>query len=110
MTSPVHLFPRGELGEKKYMQSILTLARILGWETHHVFDSRYSSAGWPDIEMVRPPRHVYAEIKLDGTRLDPEQEKIIGLLRLCPQLEVYVWRPSDWPEVQKILARSYVRP
>lgn len=100
-------FPRGELGEKKYLQSIATLARILGWEVHHEFDSRYSSAGWPDLELVRPPRHIRAEVKVHGGHLEPEQERILGLLRQCPGTETYVWWEQDWPDIQRILSRGY---
>ena len=53
--------------------------------------------------FCQPPRLVFAELKREGGKLTPEQEKWIGLLRLVPGVETFVWRPADWPSIVEIL-------
>jgi hypothetical protein len=31
------------------------------------------------------------------------QRRWLDLLEGCPAVEVFVWRPSDWPAVQEVL-------
>lgn len=94
--------------EKEFLASILTLAHILGWETHHEHDSRRSSEGWPDLELVRDGRHIRAECKTETGELTKDQSRVLNKLRQCQGLEVYIWRPSDFRTIQQILSRGYV--
>lgn len=91
--------------EKSFMARVVQYARLCGWEVHHEFDSRRSSDGWPDLQLVRAERYVLAELKREGEKPRPEQERILELLRRVPGLEVYVWSPSSWPEIIRILGR-----
>ena len=61
--------------------------------------------GKPDLELVRPPRVIFAELKLEDGRLSREQASRIARLKACPGVEVYTWRPRDWPDIVRILAR-----
>ena len=76
---------------------------LTGWQWYHTGDSRKSNAGFPDLVMVRE-RVVYAELKKQSGKVSPEQQVWIDALRAAGE-EVYVWRPSDWDEICKILAR-----
>src|SRR6266536_6486891 len=58
-----------------------------------------------DLELLRPPRVIFAEVKAAGGRLTVEQAARIARLRACPGVEVYTWWPQDWPDVVRILAR-----
>ena len=58
-----------------------------------------------DLELVRPPRVIFAEVKVDGGRLTDEQAARIARLRECPGIEVYARWPRDWPDVVRVLAR-----
>jgi len=63
--------------------------------------------GWPDLTLVRPPRIVFAELKAEDGHLLPEQRRWLDILDDCGQ-EVYLWRPSDFDEIQQILTLGHV--
>lgn len=89
--------------EKHFTARVRRRAEILGWTVHHTLDSTGTRAGEPDLRMVRPPRYVLAELKSEHGRVTAAQREYLALLRQCPQLEVYVWRPSDEQEIWKTL-------
>jgi hypothetical protein len=91
------------MSEKGFAATLKELAVMLGWEWFHVYDSRRSAAGWPDVTLVRPPRLIIAELKTDDGRLTPAQEKWLALLKCVPGISVFVWRPRDWPKIVEIL-------
>ena len=122
------------LSEYRYQWRIVQYAILAGWDVWHdsatnaplscrscarlSLRSRFAcpSCGRPsaeirnpkgklDLELVRPPRVVFAEVKAEGGRLTDEQSARIARLRECPGVEVYTWWPRDWPEVVRILAR-----
>lgn len=88
--------------EAQHQAAILELAQLTGWRWYHVPDSRRCPAGWPDLALWRPPRFVMAELKRDNGRLSEAQRETIGELRQCG-IEVYVWRPRDWSEIERVL-------
>jgi hypothetical protein len=83
-----------------------------------------SEPGWPDLTLVRRKdrRLLFAELKTDKKTsvLSPRQEQVLDLLRaacafeppvrfrvdgeLVPLVQVRVWRPSDWAEIERVLA------
>jgi hypothetical protein len=81
--------------EKAFQARITLYATLRRWAWHHEFDSRHSSAGWPDLELVRGERHIRAEVKHGGKEPTPDQERILAALSGVPTLEVYVWHPHD---------------
>ncbi|MGI8426073.1 MAG: VRR-NUC domain-containing protein [Actinomycetota bacterium] len=87
--------------EKQFQQSVVDLAQLLGWATFHSFDSRKSAAGFPDLVIVRD-RVLFAELKTESGKLAPAQGDWLAALRAAGAL-VYVWRPSDWAEIQREL-------
>jgi hypothetical protein len=94
------------LTEKQFQQRIVDFAKLTGWLVYHPFDSRRSTPGWPDLALVRSGRLVFAELKSDRGRVSAEQRRWLAALSSVPGLEVFVWRPSDWPAVQRVLARG----
>ncbi len=62
-----------------------------------------SPAGELDLRMIRPPRYLCVELKTEKGRLSEEQRATLLLLQACPALEVYVWRPSDLDEIERVL-------
>jgi DNA primase len=86
----------GELAAKK-------LARLSGWLTYHTHDSRRSTAGFPDLVLVRPPAVLFAELKSESGALRPEQEAWLRKLARCEGVGARVWRPSDWPGIERTL-------
>lgn len=90
--------------EKDFQRQVLDLAAIYRWSVYHPFLSKWSERGWPDLSMARPPRLVFAELKRDKAALTPDQQRWLELLRQCPGVEVYVWRPSQLDSIAKVLA------
>jgi hypothetical protein len=88
--------------ERAFQASVVRYARLMGWTCHHHYDSRRSSPGLPDLLLVRRPRVVWAELKSERGRLTPDQRAWITELRACGQ-EAYIWRPSQWQDVERIL-------
>jgi len=95
----------------------------------HAVIAYRSEPGWPDVFLARASdrRILFAELKTDkpSSRLTPRQEQVIGLLRRfetrprrelaglsIPEdvlaalvtVEVFVWRPADWPEIVRTLS------
>jgi len=95
------------LRESEFLEDVVRVASLYGWEHHHEHDSRKSSPGWPDLELVRPPRHIRAELKVRerDRQLIGDQKRIMGLLAQVPGLETYVWLPTDLPRIVFILSR-----
>ena len=82
--------------EAELQENVRSMAQVCGWLHHHHHDSRRSEPGFPDSTMVRPPRVIFAELKKQTGKPEPDQIRWLETLRLCPAVEVYVWRPSDW--------------
>ena len=89
--------------EKDFMAQVVDLAKILGWSVYHPWLSIRSERGWPDLALVKPPRLVLAELKREKAKLSPSQEKWLSMLSGCPQVEVYVWRPSNLDAIARCL-------
>jgi VRR-NUC domain len=93
-----------QLDEKTWLEEVIDAAWRCGWQRrYHTFDSRRSTAGFPDLVLCRPPRLVFAECKRENGKLTVEQAIWLNDLDLCG-MEVYVWRPSDRDTVDRILA------
>ena len=97
--------PRSQLAvsEAKWQDTILQSARLQRWLAYHTYDSRRSTPGFPDLILVRPPRIVVAELKTEHGRLSNDQRKWLAHFNECPGVETYVWRPSDWKQVEEVL-------
>lgn len=89
--------------ERQWQQVVTDAARWLGWTIYHPFDSRRSTAGYPDLTLLKGSRLIFAELKTDVGRLRPEQVEWLSRLRQVPGIEVHVWRPQDWHEVEATL-------
>lgn len=93
--------------EKQVQAAIVDIARLLHWRVFHVFDSRKSEAGFPDLVLVRD-RVIYAEVKRAGQRPRPSQVEWLNALSSAGA-EVYVWTESDYDEVVSILSQRVPR-
>ena len=91
------------LSERDFQAQVVQLAKLTGWRVYHTYDSRRSNAGFPDLVLVRPPRVIFAELKRQRGRVTVAQREWAEALRACPGVEYYLWRPSDWDEVECVL-------
>ena len=98
--------PLADLTEKQWQTQVVNLARTLGWrKPFHVYDSRRSEPGWPDLTLVRE-RFVFAELKREKTQLTDAQKSWLTALTTAG-VECYVWRPSDLDELGKVLSGRF---
>lgn len=97
--------------EREFQQRVTELARLNGWSVYSIPDSRMATlSGYPDLTMWRTSdrRMILAELKREKGRVRPAQEIVLEeLRRLQPRIpiEIYLWRPSDWDKILKILSR-----
>ena len=103
--------------ERAFQSQVIAYARLMGWTIWHdaatntarrcgacgtIRRTPRNAAGLPDLILVRRPRVVWAELKSERGRLTDDQRSWIEELRACGQA-CYVWRPSDWQEVERVL-------
>jgi hypothetical protein len=107
-----------KLTEAAFLLQVMKYAKLRGWRTAH-FRTARTTKGWrtavqgdgkgfPDLVMVRGSRMIVAELKVGDNKLTSEQHEwilsfneVFGFLH---DQRTYVWRPSDWPEIEKVLA------
>lgn len=90
-------------GEAGFQRAVIELAEIYRWRVFFTANSKHSPPGELDLRMVRPPRVAIAELKTDIGTLTDEQADTVELLNRCPGVECYVWRPADWPTIERVL-------
>lgn len=89
--------------EKELQEQLVHVARLLGWEVFHTFDSRRTEWGEPDLRLLRPPRVMLWELKTERGQLTPAQQRIGEKLLQCPGIEYRVVRPSTVDEALEAL-------
>lgn len=84
---------------------VLQFARLMGWAVFHPYDSRRSTAGFPDIVAVRRTRVLFVELKSATGRMRAEQ--IVWATTLAAvggAVEHHVWRPTtSWDTIREAL-------
>lgn len=94
--------------EAKFQRAVVGMACALGWKHCHIYDAQRSEPGQPDLQLRRPPRLLFVELKTDYGRLTPEQRKVLRELALCRQ-DVYIWRDRMYPRpISAILGPGYL--
>lgn len=101
-----------DVSEADFTAAVLALARECGWKavhfraamTRHGWRTPVQGDGenWPDIVAVRKPRKIAAELKAETGRVREGQLEWLDLLAACGD-EAYLWRPSDWRDIRRIL-------
>jgi hypothetical protein len=99
--------PTVPVREKDWQHTIVEAAQVLGYRVYHTRLSVGSSAGYPDLTIVGRspkdrPRCIFAEVKTERGKVSESQADWITWLQECG-FEAYIWRPSDWPIVEKVL-------
>lgn len=84
--------------EKALQNAIVEAAHRLGWWTHHHYDARRSTPGFPDLVLIRDGQIIFAELKREDGKVSAHQARVLELLEGCG-LEVHVWRPSHLDDV-----------
>lgn len=89
--------------ERALQDAIVQVAKLHRWIVYHPFDSRHSTAGWPDLVLLRPPVAIFAELKRQDGKLSPQQAHMLEQLAECG-LTTRVWRPTDLDDVIALLS------
>ena len=88
--------------EKQFMADVMARAKLGRWRVFHVWLSLHSTAGFPDLVLVRRGRLVFAELKKVGGKLSAEQRGWLEDLA-ATNTETYVWSPEDWRQIERVL-------
>ncbi len=101
----------GEATERIFQSKVEQIASMNGWLIFHpsphqvrpgVF--RSDGKGFPDLVLAHRERGViFAELKLDKTKLTPMQ--VIWANAISPHAEHYVWRPNQLELIAERLGR-----
>lgn len=100
--------------EAQFQQQIEQLARGYGYRVYHAPDNRPGgkskrvqrvTPGFPDLVAVRPGVLLFAELKTQTGRIRPEQAEWLQLLGTVEGVHTFLWRPSDFDDINATLAR-----
>lgn len=89
--------------ERDFQAMVEQAAGYLGWMTYHVWDSRRSNPGWPDLVLLKGNRMLIWELKTERGRVRPEQDVWIAALNQVPGVEARIVRPSEWDDLLVML-------
>lgn len=92
-----------DVSEKEFLQTVINLAKQNGWLVYHTWNSRKSAAGFPDLVLLRNGVLIVAELKVGANTVSPAQQQWLDAFAAAG-IAALVWRPEDWPEVEKALA------
>jgi len=111
-TGKVESKGKRDTSEAVFQGRVIKIAEAAGWMCYHTYDSRRCRPGYPDVTLVRGGRLIFAELKRENGKLRPEQVEWIDALTEvaraanlhgADRIGVYVWRPSDLPEIEEVL-------
>ncbi len=89
--------------EKQFLQLVYDTARRLGWLCYHPYRSDKSTPGYPDLTMTKNGRLIFAELKREGKKATPTQQKWLFELALVDGVQACLWWPSDWETILETL-------
>lgn len=111
--------------EAAFQLKVVNFAIYNGWRCYHPPDNRPVQArsgrryvqsvapGYPDLTLARARdgRLIFAELKAEKGRTSTAQDEWLAILRSVAEkigagVEVYVWRPADWDEIEEALRRE----
>jgi hypothetical protein len=96
------------MSEKEWQRQVTDLAdklHIMWWwqkpsrlPNGRVVTAGQGSKGYPDLTFAKNGRVLFLELKADGRKPTPEQERWVANLP-----NAYVAWPDDWPRVEALL-------
>lgn len=112
------VLPLPKESEKAFMHRVMDFAKWHGYKVCHISDSRrqvrpgvfvgdVDCVGFPDLILchVKKSRLIFAELKsADGVLTAGQRDWLAALDGV--DAETYIWKPADWDEITRVLARS----
>jgi hypothetical protein len=90
--------------EAQFQAAVVHLAETLGYRAWH-FPQARGNPCVPDLFLFRNGVLVLAELKTERGKLSANQVRMILDLD-AHGVVVYVWRPSSWPEIERVLSAA----
>jgi hypothetical protein len=106
--------------QRDFQPAVCAYAEGQLWKVHYtrksaaanaagVWVSQVYSKGYPDLHMVRlrpdgTAEQIFAELKAEGGRVEPEQEEWLARLSRLPATRCYVWKPRDAAAIMESLS------
>jgi len=105
--------PMKKFTEASFTDQVIKLAQLRGWRVHHQRPARTATGwrsaiqghpGFPDLILIRNGALIVAELKMPKGTTTPEQGEWLKTFTSISCGRVVVWRPNDWPEIERMLA------
>jgi hypothetical protein len=87
------------VSEAEFMATVVDAAEKLGWLCYHTYDSRRSTAGFPDLVLARAGEVIFAELKSAKGTTTREQEQWLLTLSSVKHVAAVVWRPQELDDI-----------
>ncbi len=110
--------PSPKVSEAVLQTQVIHLAKFRGWRVMHSRPALNRSGRWstpiqghkgfPDLVLARSGVVLFVELKAKTGRLSPDQTQWLDELA-GPDTYVFVWRPADWDEIERILHHGPAR-
>ena len=111
--------PASLTSEKDFQNAVVGLAKTCGWRVAHFRPAQMQSGRWatamqgdpgfPDLVLAGRGRVLFVELKRDlsakSYRLTPAQIEWGNAIGRGGG-DWHVWRPEDWPDIQRLLERG----
>ena len=97
----------GKQTEAQFLKAVIEYAQLHKWRVFHARPARTAKGwrtatqgdnGFPDCVFCREGVAIFAELKTEAGRLTAMQGAWLYNLP-----NAYLWRPKDWPEIEKVL-------
>ena len=93
------------MNEAQWRSQVIHLARSFGWRDYSTSFSPFSTPGWPDLALVRPPTLILAELKTERGKVSQIQRDTLSTLDACHNVLSYLWRPDELDAIAVLLDR-----
>ena len=107
MTTRTRLRAADVVSETDFQQTVIKMARALGWRVYHTHDSRRSDPGFPDLCMVRDGQLRFMELKSEKGNLTPAQAQWLSAFSWVAAhndgIHAGLFRPSDMERIKAML-------
>jgi hypothetical protein len=91
--------------EKQLQDALIGAAKATGWLVYHVFDSRRSTPGFPDLVLLKGKRCMVLELKTAKGRVRPEQRAWLAAFTWAG-IDARLVRPDDLETVLQELSEG----
>lgn len=106
---------RNGWSEADFIKEVLALAKRNRWRSAHFRPAMLAKGKWvtavqgdgkgfPDLILLRRGEMLAVELKVGRNPASEEQHQWLDAFHWIAGVEVAIWRPSDWPEIELVLA------